>query len=159
MSAKIICMASAKGGTGKTVLTATFGTFLASLGKKVLLIDTDAATNGLTLLHLKEVAMQNEYAIAANRKPSGIYELGKSKDSPEIITLKTGVHLIPATYSFINTENIKLDIYKSSLHTTLLSMKDSYDYIFLDAQAGSDLFAQVSMSKDVSDEVIIVSSS
>jgi len=157
MGAKIICMASAKGGTGKTVLTATFGTFLAALGKKVLLIDTDAATNGLTLLHLKEVALQNEYAIAENRKPRGIYELEKSNDPAEIVTLKTGVQLIPATYSFINTEYIPLDAYKASLSKTLLSMRDSYDYIFLDAQAGSDPFAKVSMSKDISDEVIIVS--
>jgi MinD-like ATPase involved in chromosome partitioning or flagellar assembly len=157
MGAKIICMASAKGGTGKTVLTATFGTFLAALGKKVLLIDTDAATNGLTLLYFKEVALQNEYAIAENRKPKGIYELVKSNDPVEIVTLKTGVQLIPATYSYLNTESIPLDAYKSTLSKTLSSMRDSYDYIFLDAQAGSDPYAQVSISKNISDEVVIVS--
>lgn len=157
MVAKIICMASAKGGTGKTVLTATFGAFLVALGKKVLLIDTDAATNGLSLLYFKEVGVQNEDAIAKNRKPSGIYELVDSNDPAEIVILNSGVHLIPATYLFRNTENIPLDAYKSSLSRTLLSMRDSYDYIFLDAQAGSDPYAQVSISKKISDEVIIVS--
>ena len=150
-------MASAKGGTGKTVLTATFGAFLVALGKKVLLIDTDAATNGLSLLYFKEVGVQNEDAIAKNRKPSGIYELVDSNDPAEIVILNSGVHLIPATYLFRNTENIPLDAYKSSLSRTLLSMRDSYDYIFLDAQAGSDPYAQVSISKKISDEVIIVS--
>ena len=155
MGAKIICMASAKGGSGKTVLTATFGTFLVSLGKKVLLIDTDAATNGLTLFYLKEVRLQGEYAISEGRKPIGIYEL--EVGNKEIVPLESGVHLIPATYSFINTEKSSPDAYKSALLATLASLKESYDYIFLDAQAGSDIFAQVSMSKEVSDDVIIVS--
>lgn len=148
-------MASAKGGSGKTVLTATFGTFLVELGKKVLLIDTDAATNGLTLFYLKEVRLQGEYAISEGRKPTGIYELEVT--NKEIVPLKSGVHIIPATYSFFNTEQISIDAYKSALSATLLNLKDSYDYIFLDAQAGSDIFAQVSMSKEISDEVIIVS--
>ena len=52
MSANVICFASAKGGAGKTVVTATVGTFLAALGKRVLIIDTDAATNGLTLFYI-----------------------------------------------------------------------------------------------------------
>lgn len=154
---KIICMASAKGGSGKTTLTATFASFLAALGKKVLMIDTDAATNGLTLFYLKEVQLQNELAIGDNRKPCGIYELAACDDSAEIVTLKNGVSLIPATYSFINTENILPEVYKPPLKETLAVARDSYDYIFLDAQAGSDHFAQISMSRYISDEVIIVS--
>lgn len=154
---KIICMASAKGGSGKTTLTATFASFLATLGKKVLMIDTDAATNGLTLFYLKEVQLQNEVAIGNNRKPCGIYELASCDDSAEIITLKNGVFLIPSTYSFINTENIQPEVYKPPLEKTLMLARESYDYIFLDAQAGSDHFAHISMSKGISDEVIIVS--
>ena len=36
---KIILVASGKGGTGKTSLTAAVGTALAGLGKKVLVVD------------------------------------------------------------------------------------------------------------------------
>ncbi|MBF0611027.1 MAG: ParA family protein [Magnetococcales bacterium] len=55
MTAQVICFASAKGGAGKTILTASFGSFLADLKKKVLLIDCDWSTHGLTLLYLEPV--------------------------------------------------------------------------------------------------------
>src|SRR5262249_8884197 len=104
MPAKVICMSSAKGGSGKTVLTATCGAFLAAIGKKILLIDTDASTNGLTLLHLKEVMTRAEIAIAGDRKPRGTYELAVTDQNPEIVELVNGCHLIPATYGFLNTD-------------------------------------------------------
>jgi cellulose biosynthesis protein BcsQ len=51
--ARIICLASAKGGSGKTVIASAFAQVLSGLNKKVLLIDTDGATNGLTLVNLQ----------------------------------------------------------------------------------------------------------
>src|SRR5688500_5459081 len=99
MPARGICMASAKGGSGETVLTATFGTFLATIGRRVLLIDTDAAINGLTVLFLKEARVRGELAIAAGGTPHGIYELSDGHP-PEVVTLKKHLDLIPATYAF-----------------------------------------------------------
>jgi MinD-like ATPase involved in chromosome partitioning or flagellar assembly len=154
---KIICMASPKGGSGKTVLTATFATFLNALGKKVLIVDTDASTNGLTLMYLKEVMLQSEHAISENRKPIGTYELVKDNLEPEIVELSTGVHIIPATYSFINTEEVTLPTFTGSLKSILKSVQEKYDYIFLDAQAGSDNYSHITMKKDISNEVVIVS--
>ena len=153
---KIICMASAKGGSGKTVLTATFAAFLSNLGKRVLMIDTDAATNGLTLLYLKEVLLQSEIAIAAGRVPKGVYE-GDGILSPEIVSLPTGADIIPATYAFTNPEHVSLDVFVASLDRTIALARKQYDYIFLDAQAGADEFAQIAMSRHRSDEVVIVS--
>lgn len=43
--AKIISFANHKGGVGKTTTTASVGSILASLGKKVLLVDMDAQSN------------------------------------------------------------------------------------------------------------------
>jgi cellulose biosynthesis protein BcsQ len=157
MKAKIICMASAKGGSGKTVLTATFGSFLTTLNKRVLLIDGDASTNGLTLMYLKEVMLQSEYAIDAARKPGGTFQLYNSAYTPEVVSLKNNVFLLPATYSFVNTENADPIKYKESIILFLKTVRENFDFIFLDAQAGSDYFAGVAMSKEVSDEVIIVS--
>lgn len=157
MKAKIICMASAKGGSGKTVLTATFGTFLAALGKRVLLIDTDAATNGLTLLNLKEVMLQSELSFAESRIPRGVYERISYGEPLELVKLNSGVHILPATYSFMNTESVPFEDYKASLTAAIDLLKESYDYIFLDAQSGSDIFAQFAMSRYVSDEVVVVS--
>ncbi|MCX7098254.1 MAG: ParA family protein [Methylococcales bacterium] len=172
MTAKVICMASAKGGSGKTVLTATFGAFLASaLNKKVLIIDTDAATNGLTLMHLKEVMNQAVIAKDKKRTPRGIYNLENipldnipldniplpTASYLEIVKLNNGVDLIPATYEFLNTENIDAKDYLSTLKPVISHFRQMYDYIFVDAQAGSDIYAQIAMSHAISDEVVIVS--
>src|SRR5205809_2974200 len=119
MPAKIVCMASAKGGSGKTVLTATFGAFLAEIGKSVLIIDTDAATNGLTLMHLKEVMLQGEYALAAQRRPRGIYEGLLETEDAEVVTIRSGVKLIPATYNFTNIEGVPVEVFSRSLCNTL----------------------------------------
>lgn len=153
---KIICMASAKGGSGKTILTATFGAFLSALGKKVLIVDVDASTNGLTLLYLKEIMLQNEHAISEGRTALGTYEYQDITEKLEIVNISTGVYLIPATYSFLNTENVSLERFKSCLRY-IKKISSEYDYIFLDAQAGSDSFAHEAMRKNISNEVIIVS--
>src|SRR6185503_9629757 len=109
MSAKVICMASAKGGSGKTVLTATFGAFLVALGKRVLVIDADAATNGLSLMFLKEAMLQAEIAVSEGRIPRGIFEGISQGIPPEVVKTSLGVDLIPATYSFKNTELTALE--------------------------------------------------
>lgn len=155
---KIICMASAKGGSGKTILTATFAAFLVALNKKVLIVDVDASTNGLTLLYLKEVMFQNEHAISEGRKAIGTYEFESTlMYYLEITILPNGVHMIPATYSFMNTESIDILNFKNSLKEIKTIHSQNYDYIFLDAQAGSDHFAHEAMNKNISNEVIIVS--
>jgi cellulose biosynthesis protein BcsQ len=156
MKAKAICFASAKGGSGKTILATTFATFLAAIGKRVLLIDTDASTNGLTLMHLKEVLLQTETSLAATRQPRGIYEIDPATPA-EIIHLPTGVHLIPATYAFQNTDTVPVEKYRLALTATLTSVRRDYDYVFIDAQAGSDEYAHVALSRGVCDEVVIVS--
>jgi cellulose biosynthesis protein BcsQ len=157
MAAEVICMASAKGGSGKTVLSATFAAFLVNLGKRVLLIDTDAATNGLTLMFLKETRMQADLALAQRRVARGIYELRSTSDRPEIVTTPAGINLIPATYSFTNTELVATEQFDIALHGTLAAIKEDYDFIFLDAQAGADSIAHVAMSQRHSDQVVIVS--
>ena len=157
MTAKILCMASAKGGSGKTLLTATFGQFLVSLGKKVLLIDADSSTNGLTLFYLKEIRLQSELTISEKRKPLGLFELNSPTQSIEIVKLNTGVNLFPASYSLNDTQDASVRTFMSVLSKIIENSKDTYDFIFIDAQAGSDHFAQYCMSRTVSDEVIIVS--
>ena len=47
---KVILVASGKGGTGKTSLTAAVGTALAEMGKKVLVIDGDCGLRNLDLV-------------------------------------------------------------------------------------------------------------
>jgi MinD-like ATPase involved in chromosome partitioning or flagellar assembly len=65
MYAKVICFVSGKGGTGKTTTAASLAKLLATLEKQVLLIDMDAATNGLSLLFLDKLVLQKQ---ASNEK-------------------------------------------------------------------------------------------
>lgn len=156
MTAKIICLASPKGGSGKTMLTCSFGTFLAALNKRVLLIDTDIATTGLSLLFLKELSVEKEIAFSQNKDPKGIYDCSLSQSMPTIISLSDNLDLIPASYEFFNDENIGADNFKSILKQAIKNLRDNYDFIFLDAQAGADESAEAATSKEVSDEVVIV---
>jgi septum site-determining protein MinD len=154
MSAKVLCFASAKGGAGKTALTASVGALLSALGKRVLLIDTDAATNGLTLLYIKEVLAKQDRAAQEGTVVRGLFEV----DGPESsgFKLPTGVTLIPATYDFVNTEGYPPETLEARLVSTLKKSREDYDYILLDAQAGSDPYACIAMSKRVSDVVVLV---
>lgn len=159
MKNKIYCLASAKGGSGKTVLCASFAAFLAELGKKVLILDVDEATHGLTLLYLNEVSSRKEDSgfCQNNLLPKGLFDGEGFSWEKDVIQLPNNVHFVPATFSF----NIKERSSATDLHSMLISIldeaKQKYDYIFLDAQAGLDSYSQVAMSKDISHEVVIVS--
>jgi MinD-like ATPase involved in chromosome partitioning or flagellar assembly len=149
-------MASAKGGSGKTVLTATFGAFLAAITKKVLIVDADASTNGLTLLYQREVLTRAEIAVGGNRSPKGVFELSAAAWKAEVVELPNGCHLIAATYAFSNTHLRSVQEFEKALAQLILHQRETYDYIIIDAQAGSDAFARVAMSRRISDEVVIV---
>lgn len=159
MKTKIYCLASAKGGSGKTVLCASFAAFLAELGKKVLILDVDVATHGLTLLYLNEVNSRKEDGGSCqnNLLPKGLFDGEGFSWEKDVIQLPNNVHFVPATFSF----NFKESAPEIDLHSMLISIldeaKQKYDYIFLDAQAGLDRYSQITMSKDISHEVVIVS--
>src|ERR1700723_1241711 len=103
MKATVISMASAKGGSGKTIITATFASFLSSLGKRVLMVDTDAATNGLSLFYIKDVS---EEARLVKEHAVGLFE-GDDRDRPfHFIEVGPNLCLLPGTYEFQNTEAV-----------------------------------------------------
>jgi len=159
MANKVYTLASAKGGSGKTILTATFASFLSDLKKRVLIIDSDAATNGLTLMYLKEVSIHKELVISNGKRPLGIFDYNEYEFSPvsiDIVELKNGVFLIPATFSFERLYD-NSERFSNILSNIIDTYRDEFDYIFIDAQAGSDFYSSVAINKKVSDEVIIVS--
>jgi cellulose biosynthesis protein BcsQ len=161
MKAKIFTMASAKGGSGKTLLSASFSSFLSELGKKVLVIDSDSTTNGLTLMFLKEVLIEKEITLSNGRKPSGLFDFSENNANFNIVKLENGVSLIPATFNFDHEQKEAIELIRKSfyekINRIIMGVQDKYDYIFIDAQAGSDFFAEIAINKNISHEVIIVS--
>src|SRR5712692_9395792 len=163
MAARIICFASAKGGSGKTVVCASIGTFLAGLGMKVLLIDMDAATNGLSLLYLekltgsrKQLSLEGgqlERGLSAVL-PKGMFEMGRDKQ-PSPFKIEEGLDLIPAAYVMRQTEDTAVDTFTQMTSDAINFFLKAYDYILLDAQSGSDRFAQVAIG--LSHDIVVVS--
>ena len=157
MAAKVFCLASAKGGSGKTILAANFAKFLSGIGKKCLMVDCDAATHGMTLLYIAEVTSNSD------PKRKGVFDYsGMDKPSSDliadsIIEIEDGVHLLPATYRFNIASHLEVELAARVLGNILNNTRPSYDYIFLDAQAGSDAYSRLVMNTRISDEVIIVS--
>jgi len=90
----VLCFASPKGGAGKTVITASVGLFLSALGKRILLIDADASTNGLTLLCIKEVLSRQGEKSAEGRAPEGLFE-GNSELRRPPFNCQLGLALYP----------------------------------------------------------------
>jgi len=158
MSARILCFGSAKGGSGKTSLVATFATFLSKLSKKTLLVDSDLATNGLTLLFLKEVRVTSELVRSTRKSPRGLFDALFESATPDIVQLADALHLIPASFTLHNdSTSIPEAKARDAFKEMLTSLREEYDYIFIDAQAGADEMGRVAMSRDVSDEVVLVS--
>jgi cellulose biosynthesis protein BcsQ len=152
--AQVICLASAKGGSGKTMLTASLATFVGTLGRRVLMIDTDAATNGLTLLYLTQVVA---FIDGLDSEPSGLFDDDLPLAQAVVVPLDENIDLLPATFVGKNTEDVPIDLFRSRLELVVDRAREDYDLILLDAQAGADEYARVALSPTVSDQAIIVS--
>lgn len=157
--AEVICMASSKGGSGKTTITATLGTFLARSGRKVLLIDCDEGTYGLTLMYLEEVNGHRKRSESIKVGTFDVYDevsletLGNSS-----VQLEDNLFLFPARHVFSDAELVPVrDDFPLNLNLILNYHRDEFDFIFLDAQAGISPASKAAMSPRSSDMVVLVS--
>ena len=93
---RVITIASGKGGTGKTTLTANLGIALAKAGKKVLLVDADVAMANLSLI----LGMQSS--------PITLHDvlLGESQVHDSIYDGPSGLHFIPSGLSLDNYKRV-----------------------------------------------------
>ena len=165
MSTTIVCMASPKGGSGKTITSANLAALLTGLRKQVppkelaegpdrqkmvLLMDCDIATNGMTLLYLDKV-------VEARKKSSGGARAGlfDANGDPTACPITDSVWLVPATYVMKDTQRIEEEDFSRNLDNAIKKYREHFKYIFLDAQAGRDSYAVAAMSR--ADKVVIVS--
>jgi len=120
--ARVITIASGKGGTGKTTLTANLGICLSKLGKKVLLVDADVAMANLSLI----LGMQSS--------PITLHDvlLGEAQVHDSIYDGPEGVHFIPSGLSLDNYKRVDSE----RLIGIVEQLDESYDFILLDAAAG-----------------------
>lgn len=121
---EVIVVTSGKGGVGKTTTTANVGTGLASLGKSVVLIDTDIGLRNL------DVVMGLENRIVYNLVD--VIE-GNCRMKQALIKDKRypSLYLLPSAQTkdktAVSPEQMKKLIYE---------LKEQFDYILLDCPAG-----------------------
>ncbi len=138
--ARVICVASGKGGTGKTTISANLGVALAKMGRETIVMDADITLANLELILGMEglpVTLQNVLA-------------GEADISEAIYEGPGGVKIIPAGISLEGLRKANPD----KLEDVLTTLLDMADFIILDAPAGLEKSAIVALA--ASDEFLLV---
>ncbi|CAI2563274.1 Sporulation initiation inhibitor protein Soj [Apilactobacillus kunkeei] len=122
----VISLANQKGGVGKTTTSVNLGADLATMGKRVLLIDADAQGNATSGVGIQKSDIQKDiYDILVNEEPI----------SEAIIPSKhERLDIVPATIQ-LSGADIELTpqmARETRLLNALKSVSDQYDYVLVD---------------------------
>jgi chromosome partitioning protein len=124
---RTICVVNQKGGVGKTTTSVNLASGLATLKKRVLLIDLDPQGNASSGLGVKRHEFQDK----------NVYHvlIGLCEAKEAIYPTKyENLHIMPANSDLVGAEIELVDEpqreYK--LKTALLGIKDDYDYVLID---------------------------
>ena len=145
--AKIISFSNQKGGVGKTTSCVNISAQIANKGKKVLMIDMDPQGNATSGL-----------GISKSKVKKTIYDviIGRSPIEEAIIKTKfKNLSVVPANMDLVGAELELYDMQEEQNFTKLAldSVKDQYDYIFIDCPPSLGMLTVKALSS--SDGVVI----
>ena len=142
MGGKVVTISSGKGGVGKTTATANLGISLASLGKKVVVIDADIGLRNLDVI----MGLENRI----------VYDLvdiveGRSKLRQAMIKHKKfdDLFLIPAAQT-----RDKMAVSPNDMVKLTDELREDFDYVLIDSPAGIERGFRNAL--EPADEVLIV---
>ncbi|AHV99724.1 ParA family protein [Paenibacillus sp. 7124] len=144
---KIIAIANQKGGVGKTTTSVNLGAGLATLGKRVLLVDIDPQGNTTSGVGINKADVEN-----------CIYNILIDEIAPHEAILETkidGLHIIPATIQLAGAEIELVSTISRELRLkkALGLVKQQYDYIIIDCPPSLGILTINSLT--AADSVII----
>ncbi|KAA9005136.1 ParA family protein [Paenibacillus spiritus] len=144
---KIIAIANQKGGVGKTTTSVNLGASLATLGKRVLLVDIDPQGNTTSGVGINKADVEN-----------CIYDILINEVHPRDAILETkidGLHIIPATIQLAGAEIELVSTISRELRLkkALSLVKPQYDYILIDCPPSLGILTINSLT--AADSVII----
>ena len=130
---KVIAVSNQKGGVGKSTTAVNLAAALGLKGKKILVIDFDPQGNTTTSFGIEKRSIRNT-----------VYEavIGNCRMVEAIVATNfRGVSVVPATQTLsgAGVEFLELDRRSLRLKMQVLTVKDDYDYIFIDCPPTLDL--------------------
>ncbi|MEW6294921.1 MAG: cell division ATPase MinD [Candidatus Diapherotrites archaeon] len=136
----VYALASGKGGTGKTTITANLGIALAQRGKKVLLVDADIAMANLSLY------------LGMHSSPITLHDvlLGESTIRDSIYDGPGGISFIPSGLSFESYRRVDSD----RLGQVIGTVKEDYDFVLMDGPAGIEKNVMATLA--ASDSILLI---
>ena len=128
---RVVAVANQKGGVGKTTTALNLAASLAATGQRVLLVDVDAQGNLTSGVNLKgqSAPAGNVYHALTQVEPL-------TDARPFILATKTPrLEIIPADRSLTGAEieMVPLDRREERLRLLLASVRNQYDYLFIDS--------------------------
>jgi len=123
---KIIAVANQKGGVGKTTTCVNLSSFLAAMGKRVLVADIDPQGNASSGLGVEK-----------NKLEYSIYDALVGDEQATSAILKTSVHNLSILPSHIKMAGVEVEMVtlpkrEFIMKGVLNSLRNHYDYIFID---------------------------
>ena len=144
---RIIAIANQKGGVGKTTTCVNLAASLAAKGKRVLVVDSDPQGNATMASGINKFELEKTLCDVL------IDELDINK---VLVEETTGAfHLVPSNEDLTSAEVKLLDYFgrEYRLKNALKSIRDNYDYIFIDCPPSLNLLTVNAMC--ASDSILV----